>query len=430
MNRSVLVAGWLATALVAGAAEAPLTEHGRRLSEALLREADSPGKPAWKPMLRYLARLHGRAIQPPVAHLPYPYESIGPGYQGGTAFGHIDLTHQRLDAVRAAPWHVRNQTLNELAGQQGNGMLPGAIQFSREGGAYWKDFKSFPPLWVVAADACYERTGDREFLTTCRSALQRQITWFEKTRSVPGGGFHYLDATTGPWESGMDEGVRYDRRPGKPAAAVDACSQVYQLYDFAGRWSRKLKISGKHWDTKADALRSFIQTRLWSEQTGWFHDRWSIDSPDLKVRAFEGIWPVIVGAATKRQANRAIDEHLLNPREFFTRHPIATVSVADPKFELRMWRGPAWNCMTYWAARGCWRYQRPEAAQKLLAAALDITAAQFARTGTIWEFYHPHSGDQTSLFRKRKGRRIPCVDYLGHNPLFAMVDLWRECAAE
>lgn len=28
------------------------------------------------------------------------------------------------------------------------------------------------------------------------------------------------------------------------------------------------------------------------------------------------------------------------------------VSLSDPKFELRMWREPTWNSMTYWAARG------------------------------------------------------------------------------
>jgi putative isomerase len=122
-----------------------------------------------------------------------------------------------------------------------------------------------------------------------------------------------------------------------------------------------------------------------------------------------------------------IDNHLLNAKEFFAPHPITTVALCEPKFELRMWRGPAWNCMTYWAARGCLRYDHPHAAKKLLEAALDATATQFERTKTVWEFYDPNLGDPKELRRKNSGRRIPCVDYLGHNPLFAMVDLWREC---
>jgi hypothetical protein len=124
-----------------------------------------------------------------------------------------------------------------------------------------------------------------------------------------------------------------------------------------------------------------------------------------------------------------IDGHLLNAKEFFTAHPIATVARSDPKFDRRMWRGPAWNCMTYWAARGCMNYGRTDAAQQLLERALDATATEFQRSGTLWEFYDAALGDQQTLFRKPKGRRTPCTDYLGHNPLFAMADLWRKCRA-
>jgi len=67
-----------------------------------------------------------------------------------------------------------------------------------------------------------------------------QIDWFEARRSVPGGGFYYLDVRPNTRESGMDEGIRYDERPPAPAAGVDACSHLYLLYDHAARWSRAL----------------------------------------------------------------------------------------------------------------------------------------------------------------------------------------------
>jgi neutral trehalase len=136
---------------------------------------------------------------------------------------------------------------------------------------------------------------------------------------------------------------------------------------------------------------------------------------------------MVVGAATPDQAARVIDEHLLNSKEFFTPHPISTVAIGDSKFELRMWRGPSWNCMTWWAAHGCVRHGRKDAARRLLESALNATATQFERTGTIWEFYHPQLGEQKELKRKPPARPTPCRDYLGHNPLFAMVDLWQKC---
>ncbi|WP_158277513.1 trehalase family glycosidase [Opitutus sp. ER46] len=399
-------------------------EIGAQLREALLREADQPVKANWSPMLRYLADLHARSILPARAHLPYPYQTMGPGYQDGTVFGHIDLTHERLDTVRALPQHVRNQIYNELAGQQPDGLIPGIVLFKPGDIASWKTFKGFPPIWVIAVDAYVEETGDTPVLRKCRDALIRQIGWFERQRAVAGGGFFYIDQREGTWESGIDEGVRYDERLTTPAAAVDASAHVFMLYEHAANWSRALGQPAREWEQKARALQDFIRRELWDPQTGFFYDAWTVREPARRRLAFEGMWPVVVGAATAEQARRVIDEHLLNPREFFTPHPIATVARSDAKFELRMWRGPAWNSMTYWAARGCARYGRGDAAHRILEAALDGTATQFERTGTIWEFHHPERGDEESL-RRKPTRNLPCRDYVGHNPLFAMADLWR-----
>ncbi|MDO8542947.1 MAG: trehalase family glycosidase [Opitutaceae bacterium] len=405
------------------------TKEGGALRDALVQEAALPVKPAWRPMLLNLAELHGRSILPALAHFKYPYQTIGPGYQDGRVFGHIDLTHERLDTVRARPVHVRNQIRNELAGQQPDGLIPGIVLFNDAGKASWKNFKGFPPIWVVSAEAYLELTHDEAFRRECLAALRRQIGWFEAKRSVPGGGFYYLDQKEDTWESGMDEGIRYAFRPPATAAAVDACSHLYLLYDHATRWSRQLGEPAGEWERKVASLGRFIREELWDPQTGFFYDQWLVREPARRHLAFEGMWPVVVGAATPEQAKRVIDEHLLNPKEFFTPHPIATVGVSDPKFELRMWRGPAWNCMTYWAARGCERYGRADAAHQLLEKALDATAVQFERTGAIWEFYHPLLGEQKLLKRKPTARNEPCTDYLGHNPLFAMADFWRRTGA-
>ena len=426
------VGAWLAAvACVAVASAADVaTKEGAALRDALVREAAQPVKPAWRPMLLYLAELHGRSVLSPVGYFKYPYESIGPGYQNGRAFGHIDLTHERLDTVRAAPEHVRNQIRNELAGQQADGLIPGAVTFNTGDKPTWKNFKAFPPIWVVSVDAYVDQTSDTPFLAECLEALRKQIGWFEAKRRAPNGGFYYLDITANTWESGMDEGIRYDERPAAPDACVDACAHVYLLYDCAARWSRKLGQPANQWEAKAEALGKFIRRELWDSTTGFFYDRWTVHQPKRRHLAFEGMWPVVVGAAAPEQAKRVIEDHLLNSNEFFTPHPIATVALSDSKFELRMWRGPAWNCMTYWSARACLRYGRADAAHRLVETALDATATEFARTGTLWEFYHPMLGDQSALTRKPTAQNTPWRDYVGHNPLFAMAELWRQAGGQ
>ena len=117
----------------------------------------------------------------------------------------------------------------------------------------------------------------------------------------------------------------------------------------------------------------------------------------------------------------------MNPKRFFTPHPIATVAADDPKFSNRMWRGPVWNSMTYWAARGALHYGHPAEAHRLIEPALDDSAQQFDRTGKLWEFYSANGAHPEDLTRKPQTKRNePFPDYLGHNPMLAMARLWEQ----
>lgn len=390
----------------------------------LIQETQHLGKPQWRGMLEYVARLHERSTcgaRPPFSR---PYEHIGTGYCYGPAFGHWDIIHQVLDSLPALPEHARDQILNNLENQEADGLVPGVIYLQSETGG-WNTTSGHPPVWVFAVDDYHRQTGDTSLLEQCIDPLIRQIGWFEANRKADGPGFYYLDITLEQWESGIDEGIRFIQVPDGKEACVDATSHVYALYDFADRWLTALgRENPGEYRRKALDLRHFIQSELFVEETGFFFDRWWVDSPARRL-AFEGLWPVVVGAATEEQANRVIDENLLNPERFYTEHPISTVGLSDPAFELRMWRGPAWNSMTMWAARGCMLYGRGDAARKLLEPAIDDSAAQFERTGTIFEFYHPHGGHPESLVRKPdREQRGPCRDYLGHNPLIAMARMW------
>ena len=83
-----------------------------------------------------------------------------------------------------------------------------------------------------------------------------------------------------------------------------------------------------------------------------------------------------------------------------------------------MWRGSAWNSITYWLSRRCLNYGRNDDTKIFLEKALDNSARQFQKTGIIWEYYHSLSGSPNVWERKPKtNRNMPCADYLGHNPL-------------
>jgi putative isomerase len=392
--------------------------------EQLKAEVARIGKPKWRPMLWYVADLHEQSVHPAQGPFPYPWEEIGPGYCYGPAFGHWDIVHAILDTLPAEPEHARQQILNNLAAQQEDGLVPGVI-WMRQGSARWSTQSGHPPVWPIAVQDHADLTASDDLVRQCYEPLLRQIRWFEDHRRAAENGFYYADILTRTWESGVDEGVRFDDAQPGPFACIDATAHVYALYEAATAWSEALGADWKEFDRKAASLRDFLRNDLYDGESGVFYDIWAARDASKRHLTFESMWPIVVGAAASEQANRFIDEYLLDPHHFCSPHPICTVALSDPLFELRMWRGPTWNSMTYWAARGCLRYGRQDAACQLLEQALDESCAQFERTGTIWEFYHPQGGDPLELERKPQTQyNAPCRDYLGHNPLIAMARLY------
>lgn len=392
-----------------------------------MTEVNSSSKKSdWQPMLDYLAELHERSTFSAEKPLPYDFETLGTGYVGGKCFAHWDTVHVIFDALALGRTeHAMKQLLNLFSLQQSDGFMPGLVYLGDN--IFWHADSGWPPVWPEAVDAYVAATGDVGFIKQAFSVLIRQIEWFELNRSASPSGFFYRDILDHNWESGVDEGVRFDEIQTGARTCVDATAHVWALYDAAGRWGEQLGMPVEVYRNKRDLLGEFIGNRLFDEDTGFFYDIWMIDGEARKVGAFEGIWPLVVGVADGTQANRVIDEHLLNNQRFLAPHPISTVALEDPAFEPRMWRGPAWNSMTYWTARGCLRYDRSDAARRLLEAALDNTAKHFARTGTVWEFYDPMGGPPEELQRKPDTpNKIPCSDYTGHNPLHAMKELWEK----
>ncbi|HLP74645.1 MAG TPA: trehalase family glycosidase [Bacteroidales bacterium] len=396
----------------------------------LMKTASSAGKKEWQPMLKYVADLHRTSTHPAAWPFDYEWEEIGPGYHLSQAFGHWDIIHQTLDVMQSYPQHALYQLLNDIKNQEPNGLIPGSIWLpggpaAREEATWSKADEGHPPVWVVAVQDYIDMTGDKSHLNDFFSALIRQITWFENSRKAEGEGFYYNDILLKRWESGVDEGIRFDKTDMGKWACIDATSHVYQLYHYAVLWAGELGIDQSFYKRREADLLKFIRNDLYVAGENMFYDIWSVRDKGLRNISFENLWPLITGAATDEQAGKLIDLFVLNPDVFFTQHPVSTVGRKDPKFELRMWRGPAWNSMTYWVARGCLRYGRKDAAKILLEKALDDSAKQFETTGTIWEFYNPDGGDQALVKRKPQTKQnTPCRDYLGHNPLIAMAIMY------
>ncbi|MBR2373881.1 MAG: hypothetical protein IKA87_06585 [Lentisphaeria bacterium] len=390
----------------------------------LLAEAEQPEFAPWRNLLRALALLHESSLyRVPGCKAPYPLETLGPGYYFSPAFSHWDLIYCLLDFCPVMPEHTLQQLENMLFFQQPDGSLPGAI-FFRNGPLespepYW--YSTFPAVWPMAADEYTRVTGTNKAIELCYEPLCRQISWYEANRKADGFGFFYTD-TLEPktWESGVDESPRCElfQERGK-FPCCDATSHLWLLYDAAARWGTALGKGDKGYAAKRDELGVLLREKFFSDETGFFHDAYLLEH-GIKFRTLNALWPFVFGIASKEQADRIIDGSLLDPSRFFTEHPLPYVAVDEPCFELRMWRGGAFTSATLMILLGCLKYGRQDAAVKIAERVMHYGEIYAKRTMAIWEFYHPFGQSPRSMGRKSSPWLMPCSQYVGHNPFFAV----------
>jgi glycogen debranching enzyme len=110
-----------------------------------------------------------------------------------------------------------------------------------------------------------------------------------------------------------------------------------------------------------DRIRGQRQ-KLWNEKDGMYENRFW-DGHFSKRLSPTNFYPMLAGIATPEQAKRMVQEHLLNPREFWGQYVIPTISRTDPAFQDQYyWRGDIWGPTNYLVYEGLDRYGEDEVA--------------------------------------------------------------------
>jgi Mannosylglycerate hydrolase MGH1-like glycoside hydrolase domain len=180
------------------------------------------------------------------------------------------------------------------------------------------------------------------------------------------------------WESsdasGMDNEIRRAGRRGSYSCeGTDLACFLYRelqaLAYIAGKLGKP--DDEKAYSARADALAKRVNTILWDEKEGFYFDRNEKTGRQIHVLAASGFLPLWVGIASREQARRMVEEHLLNTNEFWLKYPIATYAATEPDFyEGRKhtecnWQGPAWVPINYMVMHGLLRYGYTNAAREL-----------------------------------------------------------------
>ncbi|MCM1026620.1 MAG: hypothetical protein NC432_09295 [Roseburia sp.] len=254
----------------------------------------------------------------------------------------------------------RNNQLFFMENIREDGRLPGSIALID--GVVTPQFDKFQGFCfpAPALNLYYLLGKDQDYLQLLYSTLERFDAYLWRTRDSDGDGC--LESWC-RYDTGEDHAERYGDAPNAweaetppegcevvPMASIDVMSYSYSCRETLEKISRIMKKAdwAEGWHSKALQVREKIASLLWSEEAGACLDR-DRQHRVMNVLTHNTLRAMYWNSITPYMAERFVREHLLNPREFWTRMPLPSVAVNDPLFRnvsTNNWSGQA-EALTY-----------------------------------------------------------------------------------
>jgi len=324
------------------------------------------------------------------------------------------------------------ETLRELTPA---GFVP---NYARAGN--WKSFdRSEPPVGALSVLGLYRKFRERWFLEETFAPLLSWNRWWQKNRSAG----NYLvwgsDGNNQPenlddhsrgtrqgaiYESGLDNSPMYD------ATAFDETTKRLQIADvglmseYVADCDALAEIAGligkpaeqNELQERARFYRESLAT-LWDEKAGIFLNKdLRTGEPSLGMSP-TNFYPLLARAATPQQAQRMIQDHLLNVQEFWGDWVIPATPRSDLAFQdQEYWRGRIWGPMNYLVYLGLRNYDQPRARQELARKSMKLFLGEWNANRHVHENYNAitGSGDDVSSSDRfyHWGALLALMDYM------------------
>lgn len=301
---------------------------------------------------------------------------------------------------------AKNDIITLFDYQADNGMVPDFIGYNKKRNN-WRDTK--PPVSAWGAMNVYKKTGDKKFLEEVFPKIYKFHKWWYAERDHDHNGICEYGSTDGTllaacWESGMDNGVRFDDavmlKNGENAWSMNQeniCLNSF-LYMEKSLLAEMADILGKPALAKGlrkdmEKIKKFVQTKMWDEETGFFYDTRIGTGEPVKVMGAECWLPLWAGIATEEQA-RKVKDKMMDPSKFNSTLPLGTLEVSHPRLRPTRgyWRGPVWVDQVYFGIKGLRNYGYDKEADFLTEKFID-NAQGLTTDGPIHENYNPLTGE-------------------------------------
>lgn len=217
-----------------------------------------------------------------------------------------------------------------------------------------------PPLLAWAEWQHFLISGDNSRFERVLPSLVKYYNWIKANRRRNNGLYWFEDSGS----SGMDNsprGVYFSTHlDGSDVSYIDLiCQQALSAYCIS-----KIAANIQNYEIERQFIEEYkdlytlINKHHWNEKTGFYYDLFTRHNKHLKNnyvnhKTVAGFWPIISGVADNYQVNKLI-EHLVNPDEFMTPHPVPTISKDDPNYNPLggYWLGSVWAPTNYMIVKG------------------------------------------------------------------------------
>ena len=253
-----------------------------------------------------------------------------------------------------------NNNLLFMECQREDGRIPGSIAMID--GVLTPQFNKFQGFCfpAPALNMYYLMGRDRDYLGMLYTALERFDAYLWRVRDSDGDG---CLETWCKYDTGEDHAMRYGDAPDAwteevpptgcqvvPMASMDIMSFSYSARETLAQISRIRREEERveKWTRLSTEAARKIRDYLWDERRGACFDR-DKNHRMMPTLIHNSLRAMYWHSLSPRMAQRFVNEHLLNPDEFWTKMPLPSVAVNDPLFRnvtTNNWSGQA-EALTY-----------------------------------------------------------------------------------
>ena len=169
--------------------------------------------------------------------------------------------------------------------------------------------------------------------------------------------------------------------------------------------SKMFKVLGNEekaefYKSEQKRINDLINQYHWHEKSGYYYDFFGRHKATDKVKWINtktaaAFWTLLCGAAEENEKLIPMLGHLMNPEEFYTHTPFASLSKDDLNYDPTggYWLGSSWHPTTFAAIRGLSELGQEERAREAAMKLLDVMSAvnKNENYGGIWECYAPEA---------------------------------------